>query len=149
MFYQRLSESAGVFGHSQGGIGAGAAAGHPNVKSVVVLEGFAAVTAKPAMFITGTMEVTNVLNQAGYKMVTGPTFLGSIKGVEHISTGILNEFTGGKQNDEVSRGRTAWFKCTICGDPNACRLFTGNSCGLCSDPMWAEVKQRNMEKLGQ
>ena len=146
-FYQKLSEVGGVFGHSQGGMGAAVASSHPSVGAAVILEGGSAFSTKPTLFLTGPTELMNSFNQAGFSSATGPTFLGGVKGAEHISTGILNEFAGGGQNKEMNRAMSAWFRCVLCGDETACSQFVGTDCGLCHDPMWPQVKQKNLEKL--
>jgi hypothetical protein len=86
MFYQKLSTRAGLGGHSQGGIGANAAASHPNVVTMAI-EGMTGVANNKVsvLVMTGTNDIVS-----GAEMLvttaTGPMFVVDWEGGNHVGT---------------------------------------------------------------
>lgn len=143
-YYGKLSPRAGVAGHSQGGLGASAAASHSNVEAEVNMQGGGSPAGKAALLLTGTADFMNSSVQMSYGLSTGPTFLASYLGADHITTPTaLGALTPG--GIQYKRLYAAWFRCFLADDENACALFAGgDECGICSDPGWAELKSKNL-----
>ncbi len=59
-----------------------------------------------------------------------PVFYGAMNGAGHIAT--HRHKNGGRFAEVI----TAWLEWRLKGDPAAAALFTGDACGLCSDPQW-------------
>jgi hypothetical protein len=157
-FFHKLSTRAGVGGHSQGGLGAGAAASHPNVVAAVV-EGmtFVGTMKVPGLTMTGTNDI--VMNaETTVTAATGPDFVAVWQGGNHVGTetvlGYLgldttsNDATGSQKGSiQFQRLYSAWFRCFLADDDVACKLFSGGTpsgCGICKDPGWAKLASKNM-----
>ncbi len=147
MFYQKLSTRAGVAGHSQGGIGATAGSQHPNVEAEVSVAGGGVPKAGIAFIcLTGTMDFVEGPCTQSYQAATGPAFLADWMNGDHVTTETL---AGYIQRDPGSlamqRLYSAWFRCFLADDGNACALFDGapDSCGICMDSGWAKHESRN------
>jgi hypothetical protein len=148
-FFKKLSTKAGVSGHSQGGEGANQAAPHPNVEAEVNVQGavFGLAPADTAFLcLTGTADIDPVTCGTAVRGTTSPAFVASWEGGDHISTatllGFLLEDPGTTQ---YLRLHTAWFRCFLASDENACAMFRGgDACPLCSEPGWAEIFANNM-----
>jgi hypothetical protein len=157
-FYGKLSSRAGVSGHSQGGIGAGAASDHPNVVALVV-EGmtFTANAKVAGLVLTGTNDiVTNA--PATATAATGPDFVAVWMGGNHVGTETLLGYAGldttnndapgsQKGSKQFQRLMSAWFRCFLANDQPACKLFEGGTpsgCGICKDPGWSTLASKNL-----
>ena len=139
----RLSPRAGVAGHSQGGIGASAAVTHDNVEAEVNMQGGGSSADRAALLLTGTADFMSSSIHTSYSVAEGPAFLASYQGADHINTPTMMgaNSAGGLQ---YKRLMTAWFRCWLGDDANACALFSGGqSCGICSDAGWAELDSKN------
>lgn len=143
-FFGRLSQRAGVAGHSQGGIGASAAASHPNVVAEVNVQGGGGPNGRAALLITGTLDFMNPSIQLSWLLSTGPTFLASLNGADHIIVpSILG--AGTELGIQVKRLYAAWFRCFLADDGEACALFTGgDACGICDDPHFFNTRSKNL-----
>jgi len=158
MFFGKLSTRAGVSGHSQGGFGAGVGSSHPNVQAVVV-EGatFIATQKVAGLTLTGTMDI-GAGAADGVKQSQGKMFVGVWEGGNHVGTetvlGYLGlDTTSGDAtvsqlgSKQFQRLYAAWFRCFLADDETACKLFTGptpDSCGICKDPGWNVLANKNM-----
>ena len=157
-FFGKLSSRAGVSGHSQGGIGAGLAASHPNVVALVV-EGmtFTATQKVAGLVLTGTADIVQGA-AATVTAATGPDFVAVWQGGDHVGTETVLGFLGldttnmdatGSQKgaQQFARLMPAWFRCFLANDQVACKLFQGgtpNGCGICKDPGWAQLASKNL-----
>jgi len=130
-FAGKLSDRAGVAGHSQGGIAATAAARHPNVKAEVCVQGGGFPPPNVAfMCQTGTGDFLRGMCTSAFNSAKGPSFLADLQGADHISTPtLLGAVT--PQGAEFVRTYTAWFRCHLGEDANACKLFTGETPAVC------------------
>ncbi|MBI2895566.1 MAG: hypothetical protein HYY06_18560 [Deltaproteobacteria bacterium] len=143
-FFERLSPRAGVAGHSQGGIGASMAAGHPNVEAIVNVQGGGSPLGRAALLITGDLDFMNPSIQLSWLSSTGPTFLAGLKSTDHIAVpSILGAAT--PQGIQVKRVYAAWYRCFLADDADACALFRGgDACGLCVEPDWFDLRSKNL-----
>ena len=143
-FFGRLSPRAGVAGHSQGGIGASAAASHPNVVAEVNVEGGGGSNGRATLLLTGTLDFMRPSIEASWMLSNGPTFLASYANTSHIITpSVLGADTPG--GIQVKRLYTAWYRCFLADDATACELFTGgDACGICDEPEWFELRAKNL-----
>jgi hypothetical protein len=148
-FYQKISLRAGTSGHSQGAIGATVAAAHANVQAEVQVQGGGTPKAGMAFLaLTGTGDTivgTGPPTQS-YNAATGPAFLASYTGADHITTPTLGGFVGNHAGTiQYMRLYTAWFRCFLADDATACGLFRGGaSCGICNDPNWDTLQSKNI-----
>ncbi|MBN1653674.1 MAG: hypothetical protein JXA30_07850 [Deltaproteobacteria bacterium] len=145
-FYQKLSDRAGTAGHSQGGMGATAATTHPSVFAEVSVAGGGMVNAKVAfMCLTGTEDFVNTMCTASYNGAAGPAFLANWQGGDHVTTETLAGYIARDPGTlQMQRLYAAWFRCFLADDPVACGMFKGTPCGICNDPGWATISNRNM-----
>ena len=143
-FFGRLSQRAGVAGHSQGGIGASAAASHPNVVAEVNVQGGGGPNGRAALLITGTLDFMNPSIQLSWFLSLGPTFLASLAGADHIVVpSILG--AGTEAGSQVKRLYAAWFRCFLADDGDACALFTGgDACGICDEPDFFNTRSKHL-----
>jgi len=143
-FFGRLSQRAGVAGHSQGGIGASAAASHPNVVAEVNVEGGGGSNGRATLLLTGTLDFMRPSIELSWWLSYGPTFLASYSNASHIITpSVLGAETPG--GIQVKRLYAAWYRCFLADDVDACALFTGgDECGICDEPEWFELRSKNM-----
>lgn len=142
--FGRLSERAGVAGHSQGGIGASAAASHPNVVAEVNIEGGGYSNGRATLLLTGTLDFMRPSIELSWWLSNGPTFLASHGLTSHIITpSVLGAETPG--GIQVKRLYAAWYRCFLADDATACELFTGDDeCGICDEPEWFELRSKNL-----
>jgi hypothetical protein len=148
-FFQKLSTKAGVSGHSQGGEGANQAATHPNVEAEVNVQGavFALAPADTAFLcLTGTADIDPVACGTAVRGTTSPAFVASWEGGDHTATAtLLGYILEDPGTTQYLRLHTAWFRCFLASDGNACAMFRGgDACSLCSEPGWAEIFANNM-----
>ena len=147
MFHGKLSTRAGTSGHSQGGMGANAGASHPNVEAIVNVQGAFGVapTGKAFLCLTGTDD----LNPAGCKSSvdgsSAPAMHANWEGGDHLGTATVGGFLGGDLGTkQYMRLYSAWFRCFLSDDANACAMFMGGeSCPVCGDTGWAEIYANN------
>jgi hypothetical protein len=147
VFYNKLGTRGGVAGHSQGGIGASAATQHANVQAEVCVQGGGTPKAGTAVLcLTGTADQVNAACNAAYKAATGPAFFANYQGADHTTTPTLAGWISKNPGTiQYVRLHTAWYRCFLADDPNACSMFKGGtSCGICKDPNWAALESRNM-----
>jgi hypothetical protein len=142
-FFGKLGEKAGVSGHSQGGAGADRSATHPNVKAIVNVQGsFGTPPMSSAAFLclTGTSDIQPTGCPMAVRAAKVPAMSANFSGADHVLT-TLFEGTG---IDQYKRLYSAWFRCFLADDANACALFKGGaSCPVCKDPGWEEIFSNN------
>ena len=147
MFYNKLSDRAGVSGHSQGGAGADRAASHPNVKAEVNVQGsFGSPPSGVALLcLTGTNDINPRGCPAAVRAARTPAMSASWQGGDHISTATLLGFTlGDRGTRQYMRLYSAWFRCFLADDGNACAMFKGGeSCPVCRESGWSEIFSKN------
>ncbi len=148
-FYQKLGTRAGVSGHSQGAFGATVATSDPNIVSEVQVEGGGNPKAGISFLaLSGTADnvVTTGPPTASYAAATGPSMLAIYTGADHVTTPTLAGWA--QQNPgtiQFMRFYTAWFRCFLADDANACAMFKGGqSCGVCKDPNWSSIETKNL-----
>jgi hypothetical protein len=147
IFYKKLGTRAGVAGHSQGGIGASAATQHANVQAEVCVQGGGTPKQGTAVIcLTGTADQLNASCKAVYTAATGPAFFANYEGGDHTTTPTLAGWISKNPGTiQYVRLHTAWYRCFLADDSNACSLFKGGtSCGICKDPNWAALESRNL-----
>jgi hypothetical protein len=143
-FFGKLSERAGVSGHSQGGAGADrGAAMHKSVKAIANVQGsFGTPPMSDAAFLclTGTDDIQPTGCPMAVKAAKVPAFCASYQGADHVATTL----GGGTGMDQYTRLYSAWFRCFLADDQNACALFKGGmSCPVCKEKNWAEIFAQN------
>jgi hypothetical protein len=147
IFYQKLSAKAGTSGHSQGGAGADRAASHPNVEAEVNVQGSFGEPPRGTAFLclTGTADINPAGCEQAVRAATSPAFLANWQDGDHISTATLLGFSlGDPGTRQYMRLYTAWFRCFLADDGNACAMFKGGtSCPLCREPGWAAIFANN------
>lgn len=128
-----LSDKAGATGHSQGGGGAYATSSHDKIKAIVGLQ--------PGQFRSANNTTAAYLGLAGtndsFGVFTNPSFLhypGSVGvdkfmashvGANHIQS-MINTQSGPGVNYKAAA--TAWFRCYLADDENACQIFSSGTC---------------------
>jgi hypothetical protein len=124
-------------------LGASAAVTHPNVEAEVCVQGGGSPDDRAALLLTGTADFMNTMIHSSYSMAQGPAFLASYEGADHITTPtVMGAASAG--GIEYKRLYAAWMRCWLGDDEHACSLFEGGqSCGICSDPGWAELESKN------
>ena len=125
-----LNGIAGTMGHSQGGAGALNASSHQRVKAVVGLQ--------PGQFSTSGNTSVAYLGLAGgsdmfsiftdpqfrdYRRIKGPKFYAEQAGASHM-LGSTNTSAG----RNYATMATAWFRCHLADDDQACALFATKTC---------------------
>ncbi len=144
-FFGKLAEKGASAGHSQGGIGASAASSHPNIVSVMNIEGAAFLSSKPTFFLTGTLDLMCLLASMSYAFASGPSILGIVNGADHIaSPTILGMGLRSAPSVEFLRVSTSWFLCYLMGDQTACGFFKGPNAKIRNNPAWSKVDQKNL-----
>jgi hypothetical protein len=146
-FFGRLSARAGVSGHSQGGLGAAAAATHPNVRALVPVGASGrALETTAFLCLTGTKDIAPDACRSAVAAAPGPAMAAIWEGGDHVSTETLLGFSRRDPGTiQMMRLYAAWFRCFLGADAAACQLFRGgSSCGVCDDPGWAEVITKNL-----
>jgi hypothetical protein len=142
-FFAKLSERAGVSGHSQGGAGGDRASTHPNVKANVNVQGsFGTPPESPAAFLclTGTEDVATTGCPMAVRAAKVPALSASYDGADHVAT-TLFEGTG---IDQYKRLYSAWFRCFLADDSAACAMFKGGAeCPVCKERGWDEIFANN------
>jgi hypothetical protein len=148
MFYQKLSARAGTSGHSQGGAGADRAASHPNVEAVVNVQGSFGSPPRDVAFLclTGTADISPTGCPAAARAASSPAMSASWRGGDHISTATLLGYSlGDPGTAQYMRLYSAWFRCFLADDGNACTMFRGgSSCPVCRESGWAEIFSNNL-----
>ncbi len=146
MFFGKLSERAGVGGHSQGGIAATTATAHPNVVAEVCVQGGGFGVPSRVAFLcqTGVDDFLRGMCTSTYNSAAGPSFLLDHQMADHISTPTFGLTTSepGKQYVTTS---TAWYRCWLADDETACALFKGGmGAPVCMGSDWATCSSRNL-----
>jgi hypothetical protein len=153
VFYNHLSTKAGVGGHSQGGIAATTATTNANVVSEVCIEGGGTPKAGTSVLcLTGSdtdgglNPVNAIVVSTTYPQTTGPGFLADWDGGDHVTTPTLAGWISQNPGTiQFVRLMTAWYRCFLAGDNNACALFKGGTgCGICKDPGWYELESKGL-----
>ncbi len=147
IFFNKLSTRAGTSGHSQGGMGANAGANHPNVETIVNVQGAfgSAPAGKDFLCLTGTAD----LNPSGCKSsvdgASAPAMHANWQGGDHTGTATVAGFISGDPGTvQYMRLYSAWFRCHLGDDNTACAMFQGGTgCPVCQEPGWAEIYSRN------
>ncbi len=158
VFYQKLSTRAGLGGHSQGGIGANAAASYPNVVTMAI-EGMTGIASNKVsvLVMTGTNDIVSGA-EGLVTMAAGPMFVADWEGGNHVGTETVLGYLGldttsgdatvsQKGSQQFQRLYAAWFRCFLASDDTACKLFSGGApanCGICKDPGWHALASANL-----
>jgi hypothetical protein len=146
-YFGKLSTRAGTSGHSQGGGGANAGASHPNVTTIVNVQGAfgSAPRGKNFLCLTGTMDISPEGCKSSVDGATSPAFLANWEGGDHTGTAtLLGYITGDKGTKQYMRLYSAWFRCHLANDTQACAMFMGGmSCPLCKEPGWNTIYAKN------
>jgi hypothetical protein len=148
-FYGKLSGRAGTSGHSQGGFAATTASSHAAVQAEVQVEG-GGIPKKGIAFLALSGTADNVVGTmsptSSYNAATGPSMLAIYTGADHISTPTIGGYLQMNAGTiQFMRFYTAWFRCFLADDANACAMFKGGmNCGVCKDPNWDTLKTKNM-----
>ncbi len=147
MFYQKLSPRAGTSGHSQGGGGANAGSSHPNVEAIGNVQGAfgRAPAGKAFLCLTGTEDIAIEGCRNSVNGTMSPALYANWEGGTHTGTATIAGFISGDAGTkQYMRLYTAWFRCFLGDDGNACAMFKGGaSCPVCMDSGWAEIEARN------
>jgi hypothetical protein len=147
MFYQKISGRAGTSGHSQGGGGANAGSSHPNVEAIGNVQGAfgRAPAGKAFLCLTGTEDIAITGCRNSVDGTMSPALYANWEGGTHTGTATIAGFIGGDAGTrQYMRLYTAWFRCFLGDDGNACNMFKGGaSCPVCMDSGWAEIEARN------
>lgn len=142
-FFNKLSPRAGVSGHSQGGAGGDRASSHPNVQANVNVQGSFGTPpmSKAALLcLTGTEDIQPTGCPMAVRAATVPALSASWDGADHVAT-TLRE---GEGSEQYKRLYSAWFRCFLADDGDACELFRGGSdCKVCKEPGWEEIFANN------
>jgi hypothetical protein len=127
-------DHVGTVGHSQGAIGALAAAKDPRVKTMIPIEGARAglsASGKPTIYFVGqndTVAAPDAIKGA-YDAGTGPTAFAELAGAGHLT--VLGDAGGFRS------AVTAWARWQLTGDAAARTWFTGPDCTLCNPEVWS------------
>lgn len=147
-FYGKLSASAGVSGHSQGGFGAARAATHPNVKALVPVGASGTASASLGFLcLTGTADIAPDACRSSVQAANGPALAAIWEGGDHVTTETLAGYIQGNPGSiQMMRLYAAWFRCFLADDGVACAMFKGapTSCGICQDQGWNELVAKNL-----
>jgi hypothetical protein len=146
MFFGKLSDRAGVGGHSQGGFAATTATAHPNVQAEVCVQGggFSVPSRVAFMCQTGVEDFVRSQCTSAYMGAQGPSFLLDHEMADHISTPTIGLSTS-EAGQQYVRTSTAWYRCWLADDEAACAIFQGGaSAPVCGDSMWATCSSRNL-----
>ena len=146
-FYGKFSGRAGVSGHSQGGGGGNVASMHPNVEANGNVQGAGARLGTPPqddvpfLCLTGTEDIaTEGCLEVVDGVTSAPAMYASYTGMSHTAT--LSAASAGSQ--AYARMLTAWFRCFLADDTNACALFMGgDNCPVCQEPVWDNIYINN------
>jgi hypothetical protein len=153
IFYQKLSTKAGVAGHSQGGIAATTATTNSYVVSEVCVEGGGTPKSGTSVLcLTGSdwdgglNPVNAYVVEQTYPATTGPAFLAEWDGGDHVTTPTAaGWYEANPGTIQFVRLMTAWYRCYLASDNNACALFKGApGCEICKDPGWYEITGKNL-----
>lgn len=146
MFFGKLSDRAGVGGHSQGGFAATTATAHPNVQAEVCVQGGGFSIPSRVAFLcqTGVDDFVRSQCTSAYMGAQGPSFLLDHEMADHISTPTIG-LTTSEAGQEYVRSSTAWYRCWLADDEAACALFQGGAnAPICSSTTWATCASRNL-----
>jgi hypothetical protein len=144
--FGKLSNRAGVSGHSQGGFAATTASAHPNVQAEVCVQGGGFGVPANVAFLcqTGVDDFVRSQCTSTYDRAAGPSFLLDHQMADHIMTPTIG-LTTSEAGQQYVRSSTAWFRCWLADDPEACALFAGGaSAPVCGASDWATCGSRNM-----
>lgn len=146
-FFGKLSERAGTSGHSQGGAGANAGARHPSVQAIGNVQGAfgTAPAGKAFLCLTGTEDIAIMGCKSAVNGTKSPALYANWQGGTHTGTAtIAGVLSGDQGTKQYTRLYTAWFRCFLGDDSNACKLFMGGAdCPVCKDMGWAEIFAKN------
>jgi hypothetical protein len=146
IFQGKLSDRAGVAGHSQGGIAATTAATHPKVQAEVCVQGggFGVPANVAFMCQTGVDDFLRSMCTSTYNSAAGPSFLLDHQMADHVSTPTFGLSTS-EPGMQYVRTATAWFRCWLADDESACAVFQGGMAApVCGESMWATCSSRNL-----
>ncbi|WP_233222092.1 alpha/beta hydrolase [Allosphingosinicella deserti] len=149
-YFGRIDPKAvAVAGHSCGGLQAIEIGADPRVKAVIVHNSgiftdgsnpIPGVTVDKAMLKALHTPVLYVLG--GTSDVAWPNGSDDFRRIEHVpavfaTSGVGHGGTFRQSNGgQVAQIATAWLNWQLRGDSGAGRMFTGDPCGLCTDPSW-------------
>ena len=145
-FAGKVGDIHGTAGHSQGGLGAAAAAmADDSVRALVGAQGgpIDKGMKAPVLFIAGTNDIFNGLMDSGWVNNSSPTVKATLKGADHIGTPTT------EINQRTDRGRqyllatVAWFRCLLMDDAVACPLVMGENPEMCENPVWDSCERKN------
>jgi dienelactone hydrolase len=138
--------NVGTVGHSQGAVGALAAAKDARVKAIIPIMGAGAglsASGKPTIYFVGQNDTTVRPDdvQRAYAAGTGPTAFAELAGASHL-TALGN--SGGFRS-----AVTAWARWQLNGDTTARGQFLGSGCALCNTQVWSRyLRNASFNALG-
>jgi hypothetical protein len=127
--------NVGTVGHSQGAIGALAAAKDARVKAIIPLAGAGkglSASGKPTIYFVGQNDTvaTPTAILPAYEAGTGPTAFAELAGAGHLT--VLGDAGGFRS------AVTAWARWQLAGDSAARAAFLGTGCMLCDTQVWSQ-----------
>ena len=146
-FYGRLNPRAGTAGHGHGSEAANIGARHPRVQAVVNVQGTESQPPGDTAFLCLTSE-SDPHADACHTAVdsTGaPAMLANFAPRSSYGHNPLEAFFADDGSAQAyMRLSTAWFRCFLADDYNACGLFQwGDNCPACQEADWARAYVRN------
>jgi pimeloyl-ACP methyl ester carboxylesterase len=138
--------NVGTVGHSQGAIGALAAAKDARVKVVIPIMGAGAglsASGKPTIYFVGQNDTTARPDaiEPAYAAGTGPTAFAELAGAGHLTA--LGDAGGFRS------AVTAWARWQLTGDTTARGQFLGSGCALCNTQVWSRyLRNAQFNALG-
>jgi hypothetical protein len=136
----------GTVGHSQGAVGALAAARDARVKVIIPIMGAGAglsASGKPTIYFVGQNDTTVRPDdvQRAYAAGTGPTAFAELVGASHLTA--LGSAGGFRS------AVTAWARWQLAGDTAARSQFLGSGCTLCDTRVWSRyLRNAQFNALG-
>lgn len=143
-FFGKVSDKAGVSGHSQGGAGGDRASSHPNVKANGNVQGsFGSAPADVAFLcLTGTDDIATEGCLTAVNGTSAPALYASYDGMGHVQTVTSPRAAG---NQQYARLLAAWFRCFLADDTAACEMFQGGEdCPVCQESGWDRIFANNL-----
>jgi hypothetical protein len=146
-YYHKLDTKnvAGV-GYSLGGLGTYGLAGDPRVVTTIIISGanmmgsdrssVGKLMGSIAYFCTDDSASRGNCD-GDFAVVTVPAFYGVMKGSQHVDV-VFNPSV----QSLLSKAVTGWLRFRQMKDETQKPLFSGSSCGLCTDSKWT-VQQKN------
>lgn len=120
---------------------------HANVEAIGNVQGAFGTAPRGAAFLclTGTADIATEGCKSAVNSAASPALCANWEGGDHISTATLLGFiTGDPGTKQYQRLYTAWFRCFLADDDDACAMFKGGAdCPVCKEAGWAEIFAKN------